>query len=84
MTEEQRFHARNAAMAKVAYWDALRAFELSTLGSADDEWADKTHDRVETAIQNLAASAVAGDTATGYGALSPADIEAAFENVFSQ
>lgn len=45
--------ARQAVLAKSAFWDALRAFENATTGN--DEWSIRTNNEVIEYIDNLAA-----------------------------
>ena len=79
MTPDQISHARAAIVAKVAYWDALRQFEVMT-SAASDEWDDHTNDRVIAAIEGL--GSCAGDTTNDPECVSDADIETAFAGVF--
>lgn len=78
MTADQIRLARAAVVAKVAYWDALRTFELDT--TSDGEWADKTNDAVIEAVDNLAGCA--GDTADDPEYVSDDDINTAFALIF--
>ena len=75
MTLDQISHARAAIVAKVAYWDALREFEVMTSGRSD-EWSSDTNDKVLVLIEDLAVCA--GSTAENSEHLTDTDIEATF------
>lgn len=60
MTPNQISLARVAIIAKVAYWDALRAFEIATSDDSNN-WSDRTNDQVCATVENVATCA--GDTA---------------------
>ena len=81
MTADQIGHARAAIVAKVAYWDALRQFEVMTSDDSD-EWSDSINDKACEAIENLAACC--GDTAEDDECVTDADIERAFEFMFRE
>lgn len=75
MTPDQISHARAAIVAKVAYWEALREFEVVTTGRSD-EWSDHINDKVCETIDQLAACA--GGTADDNEYLTDAEISGAF------
>jgi hypothetical protein len=47
--------ARAAVAAKMAFWDAVRQFELSTIPHGQTEWSDRTSDKIHHAIDAMAA-----------------------------
>lgn len=75
MTPDQISLARAAVVAKVAYWDALRAFEIVTTDDSN-EWNDRTNDRVHVDIEHVAACA--GNTANDSECLTDENLEQYF------
>lgn len=80
MTPKQIELARTAVAAKVAYWDAIRAFELSTTGGGD--WEDRVDEKVTAIVEDLAICA--GDTADDPEFLNDAAIVFAFNDLLEQ
>lgn len=46
--------ARAAIVAKMRYWEALRAFELETTSGEEGEWPDRINDDVISRIDDFA------------------------------
>ena len=75
LTPNQINLARAAVVAQVAYWDALRAFEIATSDDSN-EWSDRTNDQVCATVENLAVCA--GSTADDFEQLTDEDLELNF------
>lgn len=52
--DKRRRTARALVLAKVRYWDLLRAFELETTSEEEGEWPDRINDDVISRIDDFA------------------------------
>ena len=75
MTPYQIKYARAAIVAKAAYWDALRAFEVVTTDGRY-EWSAHANDKACETIDHLVVCA--GDTAEDNECLTDDDISSLF------
>ena len=80
MTAEQIKLARAAIVARVAFWDALGAFEKATTDNG--EWPDRINDAVITTIDNIAACA--GETAADPEYVTDADLSLQLSTMIGQ